>query len=58
MNYNEALEYIHSVMWMGSRPGLSRTVELFERLGNPEKDIKLIGRIMGIKFVKSMFQII
>ncbi len=42
MNYNEALEYIHSVMWMGSRPGLSRTVELLERLGNPEKDIKFV----------------
>ena len=42
MNYNEALEYIHSVVWMGSRPGLSRTVELLKLLGNPEKDIKFV----------------
>ncbi len=42
MNYNEALEYIHSVAWMGSRPGLSRTVELLKLLGNPEKDIKFV----------------
>lgn len=42
MNYNEALEYIHSVEWRGSRPGLSRTRELLERLGNPEKDMKFI----------------
>ncbi len=42
MNYNEALEYIHSVMWMGSRPGLSRTETLLRLLGNPEKGMKFI----------------
>lgn len=42
MNYNEALEYIHSVMWMGSRPGLSRTEELLAKLGNPEKEIRFV----------------
>lgn len=42
MNYTEALEYIHSVVWLGSRPGLSRTEELLSKLGNPEKDIKFI----------------
>lgn len=42
MNYQEALEYIHSVVWMGSRPGLSRTLELLRLLGNPEKDMKFI----------------
>ena len=42
MTYNEALEYIHSVGWLGSRPGLSRTVELLERLGNPEKELKFV----------------
>ncbi len=42
MNYNEALEYIHSVLWLGSRPGLSRTQELLARLGNPEKDLKFV----------------
>ncbi len=42
MNYTEALEYIHSVEWLGSRPGLSRTQELLEKLGNPEKNVKFI----------------
>lgn len=42
MNYSEALEYIHSVEWLGSRPGLSRTEELLEKLGNPEKDMKFV----------------
>ncbi len=42
MNYNEALEYIHSVEWLGSRPGLSRTEELLEKLGNPEKGMEFV----------------
>lgn len=42
MNYNEALEYIHSIEWRGSRPGLSRTRELLQKLGNPERDLKYI----------------
>ncbi len=42
MNYAEALEYIHSVMWMGSRPGLSRTKRLLELLGNPERNLKFV----------------
>lgn len=42
MTYNEALEYIHSVEWLGSRPGLSRTQELLSRLGNPEKGMRFI----------------
>lgn len=42
MTYNEALAYIHSVGWLGSRPGLSRTVELLERLGNPEQELKFV----------------
>ena len=42
MTYSEALEYIHSVQWLGSKPGLQRTVELLERLGNPEKQLKFV----------------
>ena len=42
MTYTEAIEYIHSVSWMGSRPGLSRIEELCEKLGNPEKTLKCI----------------
>ncbi len=42
MTYTEALEYIHSVSWMGSRPGLSRIAELCEKLGHPEDSLKFI----------------
>lgn len=42
MNVNEALNYIHSVSWMGSIPGLGRTRELLERMGNPERKLKFI----------------
>lgn len=42
MNVNEAIEYIHSVFWKGSIPGLSRTQELLRRMGNPEKKLKFV----------------
>jgi len=42
MTYSEALEYIHSVTWLGSRPGLDRTRELMRRLGNPQSGLKFI----------------
>ncbi len=42
MNYSEALEYIHSNFWMGSKPGLSRTQDLLARLGNPQDRLKFI----------------
>ncbi len=42
MNYDEALSFIHSVEWRGSRPGLSRITELLALLGNPERDFRAI----------------
>lgn len=42
MNVNEALNYIHSVSWKGSVPGLSRTRELLKRLGDPQRKLKFI----------------
>ena len=42
MNVNEAIEYIHSVFWKGSIPGLGRTQELLAKMGNPEKGLKYI----------------
>ncbi|MBR2976897.1 MAG: bifunctional folylpolyglutamate synthase/dihydrofolate synthase [Oscillospiraceae bacterium] len=38
----KALEYIYSVSWKGSVPGLSRTQELLRRLGNPEKTLRFV----------------
>lgn len=42
MTYNEALDYIHSVCWKGSRPGLERTTELLNKMGNPQDKLKFI----------------
>lgn len=42
MTYEEALTYIHSVEWLGSKPGLSRTRELLRRLGDPQKRLRFI----------------
>ena len=42
MTYKEALEYIHSVTWMGSRPGLSRITELCEKLNNPQNGLRFV----------------
>ena len=42
MTYTQALDYIHSTCWKGSRPGLERTIELTSRLGNPQDSLKFI----------------
>ena len=42
MTYEEALAYIHSVVWKGSRPGLSRITELLNLLGNPQDGLRFI----------------
>ena len=42
MNYNEAIEYIHSVNWTFCKPGLERVRELCEALGNPQDSLKYI----------------
>ena len=42
MNLNEALEFIQSICWLGTHPGLSRITELLNRLGDPHKDLKFV----------------
>ena len=42
MNAQQAIEYIHSVFWKGSIPGLSRTFELLEKMGNPQNKLKFV----------------
>ena len=42
MNVNEAIEYIHSVCWKGSIPGLGRTQKLLSLMGNPHEKLKYI----------------
>ena len=42
MTYTEAIEYIHSICWLGSRPGLERITELCHKMGNIQDKIKFI----------------
>lgn len=42
MNYTEALEYIHSICWTFTKPGLERIASLCKKLGNPQNDLKFI----------------
>ena len=42
MDYQEALAYLNTVEFFGSKPGLSRIAELLEKLGNPQKGLKTV----------------
>lgn len=42
MTYEEALAYIHSVSWLGSRPGLERITQLMHLLGDPQNNLRFI----------------
>lgn len=42
MDLNEALEFIQSVCWLGTKPGLERITELLSRLGDPQKQLKFV----------------
>lgn len=42
MTYTEAVQYIHSVTWKGSVPGLSRITELCESIGNPQDSLSFV----------------
>ncbi len=42
MNYNEAIEYIHSTYRFGSVLGLDNINRLLEILGNPQDEVNVI----------------
>lgn len=42
MNYNQAVEYLEGVSWLGSRPGLERIGALLERLGRPQDKLRFV----------------
>ena len=42
MNYEQALEYIHSVNWAFCKPGLERITALCQALDNPQKKLRFI----------------
>lgn len=42
MNYTQAIDYIHSVSWKGSRPGLARIEKLMSLCGNPQNKLRFV----------------
>ncbi len=42
MNYEQAMQYIHSIMRFGSKLGLERMTELMHRLGDPQEKMKFV----------------
>ncbi|MEG0876019.1 MAG: folylpolyglutamate synthase/dihydrofolate synthase family protein [Oscillospiraceae bacterium] len=42
MTAEEAIQFIHEKVWQGSRPGLSRTLELLSKMGNPQKKLSFV----------------
>ncbi len=42
MTIDECMSYIHKTVWLGSKPGLSRTRELLGKIGNPQRSLKFI----------------
>ncbi len=42
MTAEQAIEYIHSVCWKGSIPGLGRTNTLLEKMGDPHKQLRYV----------------
>ncbi len=42
MTYDNALEYIHSFLKFGSKPGLERIEALLMKLGNPQKNLRIV----------------
>ena len=42
VTYQEAIDYINGVRYLGSKPGLERITELLRRLGDPQKKLKFV----------------
>ena len=36
------MRFIHEKVWQGSKPGLSRTRELLEKMGDPQKSLRFV----------------
>lgn len=60
--YHEAIDWIHSRLAFGVKPGLERMKWLMNRLGNPEQSIKTVhvagtnGKGSTIAFTRSVLQ--
>lgn len=57
MTYQQSLEKIHSLLHLGSRPGLDRMLKLLDKIGNPQNKCKFI-HIAGTNGKGSVSQMI
>ncbi|WP_264738682.1 bifunctional folylpolyglutamate synthase/dihydrofolate synthase [Cytobacillus firmus] len=61
--YEEALEWIHSRLRLGMKPGLQRMEWMMEKLGHPERRIKSVhiggtnGKGSTVTFLRSILQV-
>ena len=42
MTADEAIDFIHRKLWLGSKPGLSRTKELLQKMGDPQDTLRFV----------------
>ncbi len=42
LNYNDAVEWVHSLPRFAQKPGIENTTEILKKLGNPEKKLKFV----------------
>ena len=42
MDYEQALEWVHSLPRLAAHPGVENTRRLLEKLGNPEKSLRFV----------------
>lgn len=62
MTYENAIEYVNSLLRFGMKPGLDRMKNLLNLLGNPQKDLKFIhvagtnGKGSTCAFLNSVFK--
>lgn len=57
MTYQQSLEKIHSLLHLGSRPGLDRMLKLLDKIGNPQNKCKFV-HIAGTNGKGSVSQMI
>ncbi|MDP4164874.1 MAG: bifunctional folylpolyglutamate synthase/dihydrofolate synthase, partial [Bacillota bacterium] len=62
VTYEEALEWIHSRLRLGIKPGLKRMEVMMSMLGHPEKDLKTVhvggtnGKGSTVTYLRSILQ--
>lgn len=60
--YNEAIDWIHSRLRLGIKPGLSRMEWMMKRLGHPERNIRALhvagtnGKGSTVSYIRSILQ--